>query len=248
MKFTWKGFEWRATIISIAIWIFCTPVIYQMIGVDFFSSAFFSGVLVVGINFMHRKYVATLLKRISSVDELLWDVKFNGVQIGKIKDSDYAAICLDILHDVHIYIRQAANIGGIMGRWCIKILFTIPVVFFWIIIGIVVFSPDRFTILIPEVRKTIAHGMGWPLFNFFMELLFFVTAWVIIFFGRERTGFVNYFSESNKLAVQKQCGIAAAAKEGKVMLVRYDNGNEHYNDELADFWGSRAGNIKEGGK
>lgn len=180
-------------------------------------SALLSGITGVAVSNARCKYVTGLTRRIEANAPIEWDVTLNGVKIGKIKDAEYAGICLEVFSDKRNHIAQALNVGKVFLRAFDYVYVAIPVCVFWVFIALAVFSPESFVNIVEEIQKggpaviALAAKTGVKLFGFLMVISFALH----VALGLSRFGFVNCFSEAINTAVRKHCG---AAGEGDVVV------------------------------
>lgn len=123
--------------------------------------------------------------------------EMNGVKIGKISDTDYKAIKLEVLRDYTVYFKQLFNLLKVVMNAANNLIIAIPVIAFWSILAFIYLDPSILSEIIPEIQKgpsAIQH-----LIDTFFTL--FLTAWAAtlmvqtVFFGKVQ-GFINCFEAS----------------------------------------------------
>lgn len=210
------------------------PFFYLFWGGQAIMAALGAGATGAFVDYLRQRYTASLLRRIDAMETSpSWNVVLNGVKVGAIKDSEYAAIRLEIFKNMRIYVAQALNLGNIAMRGVGYIFRGIPLFIFWAMVAVAIFSPEDFNNGLAQIQKArpgeIAEAVRWAVQLFGMSLLFVMFVQVVIG-GADSLGFINRFSEATNLAMRVHCGAAA---EGDMSLVRYAEGAAYLNDEMA---------------
>ena len=229
MKFNWNNFGWRElathTLIGLGIasFFYRLSVNWVLSGVLGLGAAWAGGMA-------NRKYAAALLQRIEGHNPVTWDVELSGVNVGTITDAKYAEIRLRVFQDVRTYRAQVMNIGWVVLRVSRYLVTGIPIFVFWIVLVLAVLAPENFSSLVAAVQKAGPSGVAHVASTFGVQLLGLA---MFLIFGLQwmigvRFGFINRFAEATAQAVREHCGVAA---EGSFVLVRYDAGGAHFNDE-----------------
>ena len=60
-----------------------------------------------------RAYMDDLSARMAGCVDAVWEVEFEGVTIGTLRDADYARICSEVYGDWMRYLAQAQAYGGV---------------------------------------------------------------------------------------------------------------------------------------
>lgn len=167
-------------------------------------------------------YEATLTARVMDEADFDWDVSMNGVNIGRIADSQYAAIQRHALRDRHLVVAQALNVGAVIANILTKVIVGAPVVAFWSLVALS-FSTrthaDQFT----QAGTVVNLHMLFESFRFLTPIAIIVVAiWILaaVVTGR-RFGFKNRYAESVSRTIRQQCntptdGAICLSKTGKV--------------------------------
>lgn len=179
-----------------------------------------------------HQYMAALQARVDSSDGPDWDVELNGVNVGKISDSDYAAIRQQVFGDGRLYVAQLLNCGRVLMRVFDSMLMTVPVLAFWGLLAVAIVSPETCTEALNELRTaTPASVAKFAAFVFtFMMTLGLLSAGLSAALTGARFGFVNRFGEATAGILRRRLRVAA---EGDIVLVRWVDGVLHINDERA---------------
>lgn len=179
-----------------------------------------------------RKYMAALLARVESSDGPDWDVELNGVNVGKISDSDYAAIRQKVFRDGRLYVAQLLNCGRVLMRVFDSMLMTVPVLAFWGLLVVAFVSPETCTEALNELRTATPPSIAkFASFLFtIMMALGLMSAGLSASLTGARFGFVNRFGEATTGILRRRLHVAA---EGDIVLVRWVDGVLHINDERA---------------
>ncbi len=179
-------------------------------------------------------YVSALRALASTVGGVVWDVELNGVKVGTIDDSDYAAIRLTVFGDWRNYIAQLMNLGRVAFRLFDSVFVAVPVMVFWSSILVGIFSPDIFTSVLDQLRvATSAEVAAWAGTAARVLLLAgIVGAAVNAALLGARYGFENRFAEQTATMLRLRVGAAA---DGRIVLSRCVEGVQHLNNERASF-------------
>jgi hypothetical protein len=93
-----------------------------------------------------------------------WAVWVNGVQVGELTDSSYAWIQHGALFDPRVHVAQAANsLCSIMRAvdWLLRVT---PLLFFWLVVGMVFAAPDLFQEVLANLQvlspREVAAGVS----------------------------------------------------------------------------------------
>jgi hypothetical protein len=248
MKFDFRNFtrrltraDWLDLAVRIGATLLLLPFVYLFVGTGYLAGLL-AAAIVAFVQWLHDRYLHALSVRINADNAMMWDVEMNGVKVGTITDSDYAALRLRVFTDARNYVAQIGNCGKIVIRAIDYAYLGIPIGAFWIGVMLAVFSPTDFSAIVSWLQKsgtdpvaiTAAVKVGAQLFG--VLLLVIVGAhWML---GLSRFGFVNRFSEATARAVRVRCGVAA---EGELTLVRWADGGPLFNDEMAFIRTDRKG-------
>ncbi len=177
-----------------------------------------------------HKYMAALQARVDGSDVADWDVELNGVNVGKISDSDYAAIRQQVFADGGLYAAQLLNCGRVLIRVFDSMLMTVPVLAFWGLLAVAIVAPEICTEALNELRTVTPASLAkFATFVFtFMMTLGLLTAGMSAALTGARFGFVNRFSEATAGMLRRRLRVPA---DGDVVLVRWVDGVRHVNDE-----------------
>ena len=190
-----------------------------------------TAIIVLGLAAARRKYIASLRERIEGADDVTWDVVLNGVNVGTILDSKLAAIRLRVFRDARVYVAQIMNLYKVAVRIVGYVFLSIPFWLFWIVAALAAFAPDTFMSIVSEVQKSGPSSIASEvrravLLAGISALLVIGIKFAVLGTSDSPFGFMNQFAQANGEAIRKHCGAAA---EGKILLVRYDNGGAHFN-------------------
>lgn len=168
---------------------------------------------------MLSSHEAGLSSRIEAGNSVPWSVDVNGVIVGTIADSDYAAIQRSVWLDVRTYLAQLLNLGHVLSRIANTWFVAIPLGVFWFGLLCFFFAPNTFVSILAELQQVtpaqIASGS-----HRLLELLVISSIMLIavsVLTGRS-FGFSNCFDQAVNKAVRAAIGCAA---EGDVSLHRY---------------------------
>lgn len=211
-----------------AIVIMAYPLLFLLTG-DWFFAACASGLLGGFINLIRERYIQSLKTRVVETHNIDWDVQLNGVKIGTLMDSQYAAIRLKIFEDRRIYIAQAINLGKVIVKAFDYLYVGIPIAVFWIVIGVALISPETFSSIYVEAQKARPDAILAVIKN--CAQVFGFLSVMVVFFNfmlGARFGFVNHFGVATTTALRTHFQQAA---EGDILMVRWSDGSPVINDE-----------------
>jgi hypothetical protein len=164
------------------------------------------------------KYIESLNHRSLRPSDLLWDVEVNGVNVGVISDAEYAASRATTLGEPGRYIAQFVNLLKVASTSIDILCSAIPLGLFWCAAGLAVFSPERFSAILPALQK-MGPGGGAAAVRSNLLIVVFAGVFTIclgVLFGW-RLGFVNRFQEDIGRKLREHCGSAA---DGRVTVRR----------------------------
>jgi hypothetical protein len=133
----------------------------------------------------------------------------NDVAVGDISDVDWCAIRLDVLRDPRIHIKQVLSIIRMCSLVVSHLVLVIPLIAFWGIVCVAVFSPDEYSVLIgllqqgPEAIEAIVRYMAWL---YGLSLMVLVS--IGFAFGRYQFGFVDHFADARAKLVRQRLNVA----------------------------------------
>ncbi|WP_329832913.1 MULTISPECIES: hypothetical protein [Stenotrophomonas] len=153
-----------------------------------------------------NRYVAMLAKRVTQSEGESW-VDVGGVRVGVLTDREYAMMHLDALRDPRVLGQQIFNIGAFLFRVASRQLVQIPVLFFWIFIGLALAYPEA----IPEMFKALSAEGAEKGFTVapLMSALLMTSIWATLFamvFG-VRYGLRNCYAAQVQRSVCRRVGI-----------------------------------------
>ncbi|MDD5388991.1 MAG: hypothetical protein PHD37_06580 [Gallionellaceae bacterium] len=228
MKFIkmWKSlntFQTQYRPIAALVWLFSillsVILFFPTRWADLWIPAFASLAIVFPLLAMLSRDEATLSRRIEAGNAVPWSVDVNGVIVGTIADSHYAAIQLSVWLDARTHIAQLLNVGN-MGSRIVDMLFVgIPLGVFWYGFGVFFLAPDTFASILAELRQVtpeqVASSVPRLLQMVGLISMMFILARIAL--GKS-FGFVNHFDKAIGKHVRLAIGCAA---EGDVYLHRH---------------------------
>ncbi|MDO9227348.1 MAG: hypothetical protein Q8M09_11855 [Pseudomonadota bacterium] len=102
---------------------------------------------------MLSSHEAGLSRRIEAGNAVPWQVDVNGVIVGTITDSDYAAIQRAVWLDVRTYLAQLLNLGHVLSRIANTWFVAIPLGVFWFGLLCFFFAPNTFVSILAELQQ-----------------------------------------------------------------------------------------------
>jgi hypothetical protein len=177
-----------------------------------------------------HRYMAALQARVERSDGPDWDVELNGVKVGRISDSKYAAVRLQVFEDWRLYVAQLLNCGRVLLRVLDSMLMVAPVLVFWGLLAVAILSPGYCTEVLNELRTVTPAAIASfaSLLLTAMMTVGLLSAGLSAALTGARFGFVNRFGEETTRTLRRLLCVAA---EGDVVLVRWVDGVREINDE-----------------
>ncbi|SFU34120.1 hypothetical protein SAMN05216339_101425 [Nitrosomonas eutropha] len=167
-------------------------------------------------NFLADRHDKRLIARIKADQPIMWNVSMNSVEIGKVSDSQYAAMQRMASRDGRIALAQFFNLGRMALVVVEKLLFAIPFLVFWMVVALAIISPESYTDLVREFQKADPAEITSAMRSFLQTAMtmMFVVFGVMIVMGY-RFGFRNHYSEAVNRMLQQHCNTPA---KGDVQL------------------------------
>jgi len=185
------------------------------------------------------KYEHALDARITAGNAgTVWQVQINGVTVGELADSDYAAIRRSVFLDGRTYGAQLMNLANVALRMLNYLYVAVPLAAFWMALGAFFFAPNAFAEAIDAIQKiTPAQAVAAiPMLAQLLVLVSVLTLGLHFAIGRQ-FGFVNQFDLACGSRVRRAVSCAA---DGSVSLFRIEDGTYVSPDELATVRSSKA--------
>jgi hypothetical protein len=216
--------------------------VFYMLSHDWVAAGLLSGFFGSGLIFLRRHYFDFLAMRINAKEPVEWTVEINGVSVGTMKDSEYAAIRRHVFSDLCNYFDQVMNAGTVLLRLIGHFYIGIPLALFWIGLALAIGSPETFTDMAAEIGKNGAAAVAAAAFlmlkAFGLLSLMLVVMHVVC--GFSRYGFIDRFDVATREIVRRRFGVVA---DGRVLLVRWDKGAPLFYNEWASVQQSLAARL-----
>lgn len=183
-----------------------------------------AGSLVFGALFALSRYDAHLVARMSNASSFAWEVRMNGVKIGLITDSQYAAMQRSVYGDGRLLVAQVLNMGRVVVNLAGKVFVGAPLLLFWLLAAASIATPQS---LADAVRGWHAADLAAQaealrvLFN--LGALVSVLSVSIMFAMGYRFGFRNHYGEALAGMLRRRCDVPAV---GDVDLYKVDRLDE----------------------
>jgi len=195
-------------------------------------SFFLAFLIACAIANMRSLYLGSLTQREVSKDNIVWDIELNGVKVGTITDSDYAAIRRDIFRDKRVYVALLVEFGKAVFAAFNSLLYAIPAIVFWFAVLAEICIPGSIASVISSLRNAtpseIRNGLVGTANMIEITVLFYTM--LALAFGK-RFGFRNSFDSEMARRLRARCLVAA---DGDVSLVRWSEGGLLTNSELSN--------------
>ncbi len=165
------------------------------------------------------KRMADLAKRARTSEEAVnaFEVRRDGIKIGAVEDSEYAAIHLSVFNDPLSYTAQFINICNGVLSIVFAVMRSIPGVFFWCMIYVAMIDSMSFGAMLSALLKPDVI----PHFLKSTSALAIIVVYAVIFIVLNvamgiNFGFKDCFTARVHEAIRKQC---TAALDGNISLV-----------------------------
>ena len=118
-------------------------VVFGLLGWLFWDwcAAILIGIGVLGVAVMRVKYMEFLSQASFTYNHVYWAINLNNIRIGRVPESWLARAKLKALRDPHVYADQAFEFVTYCLRIIKALICLIPVLLFWLVVGIEIMSP-----------------------------------------------------------------------------------------------------------
>lgn len=214
----WEGlntFQTKYRPIALLVWLFSgllTSALSFIYGWNTLWMPAFS-VLLIGYLTLARlsRHESMLSRRIEAGNAVPWQVSVNGVTVGTIDDSHYAAIQRSVWLDVRTHLAQLFNLGHVLSRIANTWFVAIPLGVFWCSLACFFFAPNTFASILAELRQStpaqIASGSHALLDLLVISSMMLIAVSAIT--GRPSFGFTNCFDRDISKAIRAAMDCAA---------------------------------------
>ncbi|MGT2460233.1 hypothetical protein ACU4GI_46975 (plasmid) [Cupriavidus basilensis] len=172
----------------------------------------------VGFKFLVERYDAGLTQRMLAREPIYWEVWINGVSVGLVSDTQYAAMQQHAYRDGRNALAQVANIGRVALAIAGNLVIVVPLLAFWAAVALAILAPESFASAALQVRigesGAVATAVG-PLLRATFGIAI-ATLFGIALFGH-RFGFKNCFAAAVGRMLRRHCNTPA---EGDIRLER----------------------------
>lgn len=176
-----------------------------------------TAVLSIGLNYLADKYEERLNARVKADQPVMWHVCMNDVEVGKVSDSEYAALLLLAFRDGHLALAQFFNLGRMALVLLEKLLVAVPLQVIWGAVALAIFSPESITEIVREFQKADPASItssAHTLLQLWLTIMF-LTICGMAMMGY-RFGFRNYYSEAVNRMLRRHCNTPT---DGDVQLL-----------------------------
>jgi hypothetical protein len=172
----------------------------------------------IGFNYLADRHDERLTARVKADQPVMWNVCMNGVKVGKVSDSQYAAMQRMAFRDGRLALTQFLNLGRIALVIVEKLLVAVPLLVFWAAVALAIFSPESYTDMVREFQKaglTAITSAARSLLQLALSVMFLVVGGMAMM--GYRFGFKNHYSEAVNRMLRQHCNTPA---DGDVQLWR----------------------------
>lgn len=139
-----------------------------------------------------------------------YTVILNDVQVGTLRDAEYARMQLAAMDDLRVFVAQVLNMAG-------KLLVAVPFIVFWLFAGAALFSPESFTDSVASLKNADPQALLGAV-RAMLSVAFTVstlTAGLMLLMGQS-FGFKNLYAAAIHSRLRRHCNMPA---EGEIVLV-----------------------------
>ncbi|SYY08070.1 Uncharacterised protein [Acinetobacter baumannii] len=91
--------------------------------------------------------------RIAEDRPTTYTVILNDVQVGTLRDAEYARMQLAAMDDLRVFVAQVLNVARVVLNMAGKLLVAVPFIVFWLFAGAALFSPESFTDSVASLKN-----------------------------------------------------------------------------------------------
>jgi len=221
----WEGlntFQTKYRPIALLVWLFSgllTAILFfPARWADLWIPAFANLAIAIPMLATLSRHESMLSRRIEAGNAVPWQVRVNGVTVGAIDDSHYAAIQRSVWLDVRTHLAQLLNLGHVLSRIANTWFVAIPLGVFWCSLACFFFAPNTFALILAELQRStpaqIASGAHALLGLLVISSMMLIAVSAIT--GRPSFGFTNCFDRDINKAIRAAIDCAA---DGDVSLL-----------------------------
>lgn len=171
-----------------------------------------------GFGWLRDRHDSKLTARIRAGGNGEWEVWLNGVKLGGLPDTAYATIQRAVFRDGSVATEQICNVGHVVVSLLGKVLVGVPLLTFWLGMGLVVCMPERFTDLVDVLSTTNSTLIREEAKQALQLVLVLAIAPFSVLLGMgTRLGFRNCYSDAVGRGVRQHFNTPA---EGEVWINR----------------------------
>jgi hypothetical protein len=172
-------------------------------------------------------------RTIAAKDVGEWDVRLNEVQVGTMREADYAAICLQAYNMPYLYAALVSQLLyaalRVVGQW----LIVIPIAAFWVLAALCVKEPGTFRVVVEAAAWSDLASIFGALTPLLSAVMLAVFGGYFLFGGTfsRLGGYTNPFAAEVAWLVRRHLDVAA---EGRIEMQlrrpsgRADSADRHY--------------------
>ncbi|HHW2631433.1 TPA: hypothetical protein ACUUA8_005248 [Pseudomonas aeruginosa] len=146
-----------------------------------------------------------------------YTVILNDVQVGTLRDAEYARMQLAAMDDLRVFVAQVLNIARVVLNMAGKLLVAVPFIVFWLFAGAALFSPESFTDSVASLKNADPQALLGAV-RTMLSVAFTVstlTAGLMLLMGQS-FGFKNLYAAAIHGRLRRHCNMPA---EGEIVLV-----------------------------
>ncbi|QPN17990.1 hypothetical protein I5U70_32775 (plasmid) [Pseudomonas aeruginosa] len=159
--------------------------------------------------------------RIAEDRPTTYTVILNDVQVGTLRDAEYARMQLAAMDDLRVFVAQVLNVARVVLNMAGKLLVAVPFIVFWLFAGAALFSPESFTDSVASLKNADPQALLGAV-RTMLSLAFTVsftvstlTAGLMLLMGQS-FGFKNLYAAAIHSRLRRHCNMPA---EGEIVLV-----------------------------
>lgn len=213
--------RWMTIVIGLSVGFVATATYQRFLSQDVWiivAAIALTGLTAILSTFFVERYEARLTARVMSEVGPDWTVSMNGVQIGQITDSQYAAIQRQVMLDRRLAFTQAVNAGVVALNIVGKVFLYAPLALFWLVVAALASMRNSMQEISQLGMIANAHMLIESAGFLVPVAVMLILMWVLfmVVAGR-RFGFRNVYGESVARLIRQKCNTPT---EGAVHLSR----------------------------
>lgn len=156
-------------------------------------------------------------QRITENRPAVYRVLLNGIDVGTLRDAEYARIQLEVMNDWRVFAAQVVNVIRVPFKVAAKVCFVLPIVIFWLLAGVALFSPEVISESITSLQSADPQALSEAMRSLlFIAALALALPFSFMLLTGQSFGFRSQFSAAVHDRLRRYCNTPA---DGEIVLV-----------------------------